>query len=358
VLREPLIPHFSARHFLIVVGLSLVAISVSVLRITPKLVPWRDHGLFFETTKVEPILDQLHDPVGWEKKYLANWDFDGIQTIRWRLLPPALGRALFLSDHAYLTVPWIALVVLIALVVHYSLRFGATWTQAGAVGVLAGTSSAFFSASCALGYFDPLYLIALVIFACAPSHMAVLAMCLLGPWVDEKFLFMLPAVGAARWMWQPDRRWIWWALGGIAPYCMLRLLAVSMGDGSLQHQVSMQGAVFSNYAPALPAGWWYGFRAGWALVALGLWVICRTLDGRVRAFFLLSLAAAIGSVSFLAWDTTRSIAMLLPFFVYGVRMEWSRRFIVWLAALNLLLPAAYVWCGKPVTVPLSSLLFR
>ncbi len=358
MLPAPHVSRSAARQWGLVIALSLVAILLSVVRITPKLVPWHDHGLFYETTKVEPMLDQMHDPVGWEKKYQGNWDFNGIQTIRWRLLPPALGHVLHLSDHAYLTLPWVALVVLVGLAVHYALGFGATPLQAGAVGVLVGTSAGFFSATCALGYFDPLYLIPLLVVACAPSPLAVLGACLLGPWADEKFLFMLPAVGAARWAWQPDRRWIWRAAAGIAPYCLLRLVAVGFGDGSIRAQIHMQAAAFAGYAPALPEGWWYGFRAGWVLVLAGIWLVSRTLERRVAIFFATGLLAAIGSVSFLAWDTTRSIAMLLPFLVLGLQAKWTGRFVVGLAVINLLLPAAYVWCGAPVTVPLRSILFR
>ncbi len=346
------------RQWTLVVALSLVAIFLSMLRITPKLVPWRDHPLVYETTKVEPMLDQLHDPVGWEKKYQGNWDFNGVQTIRWRLLPPALGQVLHLSPHVYLTVPWVALAVLVALVIHHALRFGATPWGAGALGVLVGTSSAFFSASCAVGYFDPLYLIALVVVCCSPSHLALLGACLLGPWVDEKFLFMLPACCAARWAWQPDRQWLWRVVAGIAPYILVRLAALGMGDGSLRQQVAMQGAMFPTYAPALPKGWWYGFRAGWVILLAGVWLVGRTLDRRTAAFFVVALLAAIASVSFLAWDTTRSIAMLLPFLVLGVQAKWAGRVLVALAVVNLLLPAAYVWCGSPVTVPLTSLLLR
>lgn len=358
MLQVPQVSRTTARQWTLVISLSVVAVFLSVVRITPKLVPWRDHPLVYETTKVEPMLDQLHDPVGWEKKYHGNWDFNGIQTIRWRLLPPALGQLLHLSPHLYLTVPWVALAALVALAVHYALRFGAAPLHAGAVGVLVGTSSAFFSASCAVGYFDPLYLIALVVVSCSPSHLALLAACLLGPWVDEKFLFMLPACCAARWAWQPDRRWIWRVIAGIAPYCLVRLAALALGDGSLRQQISMQSAAFPSYAPALPAGWWYGFRAGWVLIFWGIWMICRTLDRRIGAFFVVGLLAAIGSVSFLAWDSTRSIAMLLPFLLIGVQAKWAGRLLIGLAVINLLLPAAYVWCGSPVTVPLTSILAR
>ena len=76
--------------------------------------------------------------------------------MRWRLLPPAIGQVLQVAPHWYLTVPWFALVALVSLSIHYALRFGATPWGAGSVRVIVGTSSAFFSASCAVGYSDSL----------------------------------------------------------------------------------------------------------------------------------------------------------------------------------------------------------
>ena len=74
----------------------------------------------------------------------------------------------------------------------------------------------------------------------------------------------------------------------------------------------MQAAMFPHYAPALPKGWWFGFRAGWVAVAVGGYAVFRLLDRRNRALFVAALLGAVGALSFLAWDTTRTIAMLLP----------------------------------------------
>lgn len=345
------------RHLVLVLGATLVAVVLSFLAITPKLVPWRDNGLVYETTKVEPMTAQLADPVGWEKQYRDNPEFNGIQTIRWRMLPPVLGHALGLDPHVYFTLPWAGVILLVGLAIHYALARGTTPAGALAIGVLAGTSSACFSATCAVGYFDPFYLIPLLVACYTPSTVLLAAACFVGPWVDEKFLFMLPACCAVRWTWRPDRRWFL-ATAAIAPYCLLRLAALIQGDSSLSRQVDMQGAVFWNYAPALPEGWWYGFRVGWVLFFAGLWQVWRTQPPVVRGWLLTSLVVAVGPVSFLAWDTTRSIAMLLPLLLLGSPAPVTSRWLPWLALANLLLPAAYVWCGQPVTVPLTSILWR
>jgi hypothetical protein len=341
-----------------VAGATLLAVFLSLLAITPKLVPWHDQPLVYETTKVAPMTDQLADPAGWDRAYLTNPEFNGIQSIRWRLLLPVLGHTLGLSPHVYFTLPWIGAAWLVGLAIHYSRQRGATRWNALAVGVLTGTSSAFFSASCAMGYFDPFYLIPLVIVCYTPSPVILLAACVLGPWVDEKFLFMLPVCGLVRWSWKPDPKWVWLALAGIAPYCLARISALFLGDSSFSRQIEIQSAMFANYAPTLPKAWWYGFRAGWLLILPGLWLAARTLKPREAALFFTALLAAVGAVSFLAWDTTRSIAMLMPLLLLGLQWPLAARWLPLFAALNLLLPAAYVWCGIPVTVPLTSILQR
>lgn len=336
--------------------MTVSAVGLSVLSIAPKLFPWRDYPLVFETTKVEPMTAQLHDPGNWEEAWRDHPEFSGIQSIRWRLLPPVLGHALHLSPGLYFTLPWLALPWLIALVGHYALRLGATAAQAWGACLLTGTSSVFFSATCAKGYFDVGYLLLLLPVAFSPSRPVVLAACLAGPWIDEKFLFMLPSCLALRWAWEDfDRTWLVTAAAGIAPYCLIRLAALLVGqDDSFARQLTMQATMFPHYAPALPEGWWYGFRLGWVLIGGGLWWSSRQLSARLRVALWLSFLGSVAAISFLAWDTTRSIAMVFPFLLIGLKEPKIARFALALGLLNLLLPAAYVWCGEPVTVPLPS----
>ena len=337
-------------------GMVLVAALLSVLSITPKLVPWRDHPLYMETSKVPAMVEQLANPGGWDRAHLAEPGFDGIQSIRWRLLPPVAGNALHLSPGVYLTMPWLGLLVLLGMVIHYALLRGATTPEALSLGILVGTSSAFFSSSCAIGYFDPFYLIAIVAACYSPSTPVFLGACLLGPWVDEKFLLMLPLCSVVRWTWKPGFASVRQAALAISPYCLIRLVALYFGDGSVSRQIGIQSAVFFDYARAPPEAWWYGFRAGWIVIVAGLWTAARALDDRGRLLLFSSLIAAVASVTFLAWDTTRSIAMLVPLMLLGPQPHQVKRALPWLAVLNLILPAAYVWCGHPVTVPLKSVL--
>lgn len=340
------------------IGLTVVVVMLSVAAITPKLVPWKDNPFVYETTKVPVMLEQLASPADWDKERLNDPMFDGAQSIRWRLLPPVVGNVLSLSPGFYLTLPWLALPWMIFLCCKYSLERKASVLQAGAIGILVGTSSAFFSASGAIGYFDPFYIIALLMVCFSPSRIVFTAACVLGPWIDEKFLLMLPACVLARYDWSPSIKWFVIAGAAISPYCLIRFAALFLGDSSFDRQFSMQGEVFWSYAPALPEGWWYGFRLGWLPILLGIFVCHRELGPKFGPIFTFMLLAAIGSISFLAWDTTRSIAMVMPLMLLGLKVEKIRKYLPALAAANLLLPAAYVWAGNPVTVPLGNVFSR
>jgi hypothetical protein len=334
----------------------VAACALSLLAITPRVVFWRDYPGTYEAVKVPPMLAQLKDPGNWDRALWTDPSFNASQTLRWRLLPPVVGQLLHLPPRAYLGLPWVGLTLLVGACLHHLQGRGVGGWGLLAVGVLVGTSSAFFSSSCALGYFDPFYLLALVIFTFTPSPVLAAGMCALGPWVDEKFLLMLPACLSLRWVRQPSWKCAAWFAAAISPYCLVRLVSLACGESSVARQIAMQGAVFADYAPALPLGWWYGFRLGWVAVGIGLAAAWRALGWRAGSLMAASFLAAVGAVSFLAWDTTRSIAMALPFLVAGAGERRLRPWLAWLAALNLLLPAAYVWCGHPVTVPLTSFL--
>ena len=344
------------QRWLLIAVLTVAAMGVSVLAITPRVVFWKDYpDMVFETARLPSLVAQLADPIHWDQAYLNNPLF-GDNALRWRLLPPVVGHALHLPPKVYLGLPWLGLFFLVGASLHYLQRRGMAPLALLATGVLIGTSAVFFGSSTSIGYFDCLYLLGLVIFCFTPSPLVAVIACLLGPWCDEKFLLLLPACALLRWSWQPGWNWVAGAALGVALYCGARLTALAGGDSSLSLQLAMQGKVFSHYWRSLPLGWWHGFRAGWIVIGVGTWLAWRQLPRPIGLVFLAGLLAALGAISFLAWDTTRSIAMLFPLFLVGAAEPRLQRGLVWMAVLNVLLPAAYLCCADPVRVPLTSVL--
>jgi hypothetical protein len=344
---------------LVLAAIVFLASALSLARFTPRVFFWQDYSApSFETARVPSLLAQLDNPGGWDRLYWTNPLF-GDNTLRWRLLPPVIGHALHLAPRVYFALPWLALLLLIGACLHYLQRAGVSAPALFASGVLIATSAAFFGSAAWVGCFDSFYLLALITFCFTPSPLLAAAACALGPWCDEKFLLMLPVCFCMRWSWQPSNRWVWWSVAAVFPYCLARFGAVAAGDSSLSRQLAMQSPAFADYCGSLPLAWAYAFRLGWMPLAVGIAAVWRKLQWKVGALFMAALFAEVALVAFLAWDTTRNIADLLPFLVLGLRelrlRSWT---LAALAAGNLALPAAYVCCAHPVTVPLTSWLTR
>lgn len=327
-------------------GVCVLAALLSLLRFAPAVTILDPAiGIGYGVMRVPALTEQLADPAGWDH-------FKDVPTaLRWRLLPPTVGHLLHLRPDAYLVLPLLGAALLLATAVAciYRETRNAAWAALAAVPV--ATASWFFITTGWLGQFDAFYILGLLLVVFAPSGLAVWGACALAPWCDERFLLILPACICLRWA-RSDaaaRRWLLPAtLGGIAPYVLLRLWAVGQGDATIAEQIAIQGPRLQSYLGQLPAGWWMGFRAGWVLIAVGVAGCAANLPRAGRVLLVLSLIGGLGAIAFLAWDISRSIAILLPFLVYGaivLQRRWPRagwKILAAVAALNLVLPASHV----------------
>lgn len=196
-------------------------------------------------------------------------------------------------------------------------------------------------------------------FIFSPSTTIVAAVCVLTPWVDERFLLLLPAAAGVRWVLYPNRRRQLWALAAVAPYAAARVSAVVLGDDSVSTQVALQTVRTPDevryLVTYLPLGIMEGFRAGWAVLLTGAAVLWTRCSGQAERTGLLATAVlGLGTTYFLAWDSSRSTAVLFPLLVLGSSDGRIRRWLPLLAAINLILPAAHVY-GFAVK-PLHSIL--
>jgi len=277
--------------------------------------------------------------------------------LRWRLLPPALGHALGLSPAACFAGATLAAAALLVVVAYFLLDAGLTLAGAAAATGLVATSSAFFVSTGWVGQFDALYLIALVVFVFARGTIAPAVACALAPWCDERFLLLLPACALLRYRRTGGLAWLPGTLVALAPYLLARLVALGLGDGTVARQWAIQQQALGDYWPRITAGWWMGFRAAWPLVLAGL-VLPLAGPRRARTLHAAALAAGLAAVVVLAWDLSRSIAVLLPWFLHGtiaVAALAPRRvpaLLAGLVLLNLLLPATHV--VGPVQAPIAA----
>ena len=334
-------------------GFSLLLFLAAIAAAPPKYslgTDWRTVSVWtYETGRVPSLLAQLHDPGRWDVAFWTDPYFSD-NALRWRLLLPAVGHILHLPAPAYLGLPWVGLFGLLWISVHYLRRAGLADGGLLAAGILVGTSAAFFCAANSIGMMDPFYLIALVVFTFSPSNLPALGACLLGPWIDEKFLLVLPLCALVRWGREPSWAWVRWAVLGISPYCLVRLVAWGAGDSGVARQLAMQQAVLGDYLPQLPWGWLFGFRCGWLMVGLGVGSAFLALRRGTRWLLPAALLAGTAALGLLAFDTTKSIAALLPLLLVGAAHPRAKPWLPAMAALNLLLPAGYYVNAHPTLI--------
>ena len=327
-------------------GVLVLVAALSLVRYAPAVTVFNpDIGFGYAVARVPELTRQLADPAG------GGARSNEAVALRWRLLPPTVGHLLGLRPAGYFALPLLGAAVLLALAAAITYRETRSVGWSALTCALLCTASWFFVATGWLGQFDVFYLIGLIVVVFAPSLLAVGAACALAPWCDERFLLILPACLCLRWARSGPGAWrrlLAVAAVGIAPYVLLRLWAVAQGDASMGRQLALQGSEFQGYLRNVPDGWWMGFRLGWILIGAGVAAAFAALPRAGRVLLVLSLAGGLAVIGLLAWDVSRSIAVLLPFVLSGaiaLHRRWPRggwRMLVAAAALNFALPASHV----------------
>lgn len=340
----------------------ILAIGVSLTVLTPRLFVLLGPPFpgTFEWDRGMNFIKQVADPFNTEVE----------PALRWRLAPALLGYFSGLRGYAAFVIPWVGLLaafVYMAVLAENRMR---NRLDAFLLVVLAGTLAAVQSVTMAHGINDGWLLLALLATAFSGGNVLRAGAALVGPWVDERYLFALPLCLACRAIFPPSGarpvpfwRFAPWEIAGAALYLGTRLMF------TLQHGDPVSGDFVKNtlmfvpgYLPHGPLGWWMGQRAAWALVLIA--VIAAALVGGRFAAAALILSAVLGyaAIQVLAMDLTRSTNFFLPLTFAGafaaelVVGTYRTRWLFALVALNCILPFAmltYIWI-----LPMHSLPFE
>jgi len=269
--------------------------------------------------------------------------------MEWRLLPPLVCHTLGLRGLTPLAVPVIGAIVLTTYVAILLLRrmndgayiFGGT--------LLFATTSALLVPLNWLGVNDAWVWLGLLAVAFGRNSWALPLACLLGPWVDERFIIGFRLAWVVR---QLDRDEPWlnrsaWQAAWLLPYAIVRI-GFSYADPSrlavTKDFLTFVAKEAKQLAPRLLLGWWMALRAGWVAVA---YVIGQLPNTRRTVPVAVALVTLL--VSFvLAADLSRSAAIIVPLMLLGC-FEAARRqpahtprVILTLAIANLIIPAAHI----------------
>ncbi len=353
--------------------LALSAFLISVVIIyfySPRFVTWQ--GLHIPPSFFNPEVNRGNDAL----KQLAN-PFEtnfrpNNSIIRWRLLFPLVGHALHFPDKLYLSMPYVGALLVFAFMAHVAVRETKDRLVALLIALLSGTTSWFFVSSGWLGYFDSWYVLALLLIAFSPSRRLLLAACLLGPWVDERFILALPVVLFVRRFYfhnESSYDWKKWkdetlfVIISIAPYILIRLAIIKMG-GDQSESVKNFGIALNtpNLFLHLLLGIWNSFRGLWFFVGLLFWIMYRYYYRIASIILGLVMLTIFAGSLYVAGDVTRSLSMFLSvpllgiFYGYRHRPQWMSAAVPLIVFFNLVAPASHVMTA--FTVPIFDLRYE
>jgi hypothetical protein len=331
---------------------AVAAIALSVFVYCPRFENWsRGYPYSWETFRGANFLMQCADPLRTDVEAAVGW----------RLLLPVVCHVLHLGAAA-LVVPWVGVFLLLATAAWRLEKLGLPRTDALLATFLTATTSATIIGLHWLGTNDAWVWTALCAIALGVNRSAMIACCLLAPWIDERFLIGLPLAATMRTIVLgftspiPARRLVRDISAVVAwsvPYVITRIvlgkiLARDTGGNFLE----WTWAHLHEWLPHVPLGWWEGMRMGWFLVLGALLVTAHLQRWTTNAIVWSALFGTILVMIVLAADLSRSAAIVTPAMLTGTvllhrhRPTWTRRVLLGTLALNLILPAATVVSGS------------
>ncbi len=287
--------------------------------------------------------------------------------LKWRLLPAWTAHFLGVEKQSIFIFPILGTLLLLLYIVARleELRFD----RRSCFGILLviSTSPAVLVPLHWWGMNDAWAWLALSAVVLSPSRTALAIACMLGPWIDERFLIALPLAWGCRWITRdaPTLKEWFLMLAGPTLYLAIRLAVMASGavhDTSGEF-VAQCLAMMKIWIPFTPLGWWMAWRASWILPLAALWLIRR------RPIYLyvgiLLFMATVAVMVPLAADLSRSAAVALPAVLAGAILfqrhypERAPVCFMGLGTLALLIPTAHVSYYKiDIVSPLVIELFR
>lgn len=350
-------------HVVFVPTAALLVCALLLYFFCPRFYLWRGVALgipelygFPETNRAVQVLQQLQNP--W-----APLELNLNKAIAWRLLFPVVGHMLRLHPLVFLALPFVGCWAAAALILHVMTGVLQDRLQAIMATITACGAAWFYVSTGWLTYNDSWVILGLVAVACLPSRLAVVAACLSAPWIDERFLLVLPTALAMRMFILPQQSSVRGfaldvlvATAACLPYLAVRLTAyVSGADRGTADYLDGQMAVSYPFA-IYPWGAVAGLRCNWIFIVAWGWLAARS-GPRWQAAVAVAGAAPFFAVTLgSAGDVHRSAGVFIVMSLAGVvmlarhRAGWNAALLPIAAVLTLVLPAAHVF--GVVTIPI------
>jgi tetratricopeptide (TPR) repeat protein len=355
-----------AGHFILLAIASPGCAALLLFFFCPRFILWR--GLSFPEAWFNPEVNRAVDVLAQLRHPLVKVANPSNAGIIWRLFFPVLGRCIRLPETAFLLLPHLGCLLVLGMILHlvYARTRDALYSVLAAL--VLGSASWFFVSMGWLAYFDSWYVLGLLIAAFVPSRTALIATCLICPWIDERFVLGFPLCFLVRCAvlerFGAEQRGLLRREAAVAalllgPYLLARALALACSvDPGSKHQLSERLAAV--YPPNLVArGIWQGLRGAWAFVLAFLLEVSSGRRLILSGLFILASVATLIVNLFAAGDISRSMSVFMPAALGGVillsRRDWRTCRIILILALGgaLAMPAEHVVAS--FTIPIRSL---
>ena len=268
-----------------------------------------------------------------------------------------MGNALRLSPTLFLGLPFAGCFATLFYVARLCQREQLIWFDTLFVTILCAISPWYFVSTGWLAYFDSWLVLCLFVATFSPHIASLIAVGLLAPWIDERFVLGLPMILATRYAWdkhrEPETPFRWTntlaLCVSVSVYLIIRLTSFLSDGDRVTGVYTAQHTELIQEVPVLTfvEGLWQGHRVMWLFVGAFL---VRGFQLWPKPFFALAtgvtLLSAIGSLV-IAGDMHRSLEILLPVTVAGMLMirKWRPELLPALPLVvmvaGLLLPASH-----------------
>jgi Tfp pilus assembly protein PilF len=330
---------------------ALTASLMNLFFFCPRFALWRGLDLPMPRVDIDRAVDtlaQVEDPfVRIENRYN--------RVIQWRLLFPLVGHWLRLPPKLFLALPHVGCLAALALIAHVAFRELQQRMLAFVTTALAAGCAWFFVSTGWLAYNDSWTILGLVAVAFLRSRIVLGAAVLLCPWIDERFLMLLPVCLALRsYLLHDDESFrpllidAGVATAAALPYLITRLIAYFSGNDPVTDAYVQQTSKESLLPWHVVLGSWMGMRGMWVYVGAFCWLACRRRGAGWNALVLAGTAVVFLASLFVAHDISRSVSVFLPVGLAGVVLlhrhapQRLAGTLPWVLVANLLLPASHV----------------
>ena len=240
--------------------------------------------------------------------------------MKWRILPAIVGWSLGGGVKAGFIVPWAGVVLFFLYCSRLLLAQTKSLDTALTGCLLIGTTGGLITCTNFVGINDAWYLLAICAASFTQKPVLLACICLLGPWIEERFIIAIPVIVATQLLtsdaWSLKRLTVCIS-PGLLVYALARSYYETTSSEATRGFLSGLPDLWKTSMHYVPAGLGMGYRAAWLIFPIGIAAASHG-DKTKRTLAWVGGSISLATVTLLAADYTRSTSILLPFLLISI----------------------------------------